>query len=550
MEDTFGKYESGGLRWIVREGYRDLTEIDFTKGGALEDKDENNVRIRGFVNFRGERLFVKAFKERDRFSPLLTLKELLFGHGAKREFKASRYLAKKEIDTPGVIALGLGPLTRSKAVIVFRNIDGASRLDDVFRDVSGGAKGGERGRLIGLLAEVTARLHAASFHHRDYHAGNILVEGRGNKKRLVVIDLHRSSFPRRMGGKRALKNIAAVCHSLKPGLNDGDIRGLLREYKKVRGEDSLEIENALKPIAGRISKMERRRLRSRTKRCFKNSSEFSAEKKGGITVYRRREADVEKLMGIIGEFSSGGGRILKEDRKAKIALFKWDGGDVCVKGYETLSIKEKIWAALGRSRGHVSWRSARGLAVRGFNTPLPLALVIVRRLCVPKKIYFVTESLGRARELDRFILSAFRESQNGKERLLADLAGMIGSLHRMGIYHRDLKGTNIGVMKEGKGYTFSLIDLDDVSFTSGVNARRRARNLSQLYLSTPKMMGAGDRRAFFERYLDAAGGGAGRENIKRGVGKIVRGEELLFVSDEGDVIEDGEKLFSELFGGE
>jgi len=437
---------------------------------------------------------------------------------------------------------------RSRAVIVFRSLDKSSNLDEVFRDLSGDPKKGEKGRLIGLLAEVTAKLHAASFHHRDYHAGNLLVEGRGDKGKLVVIDLHRSSFPRRMRGKRALKNIAAVCHSLTLYFGDGDIRELLREYKRIRGDDSFDIEGALKLIKGRISKMEVRRLKSRTKRCFKNSSEFSVKKGRNHVAYLRRETKVDKVMGFVEEFSRGYGRTLKDDKKARIALFKWDGGDVCVKGYETLSIKEKIWAAFGRSRGHVSWRSARGLAVRGFNTPLPLALVIVRRFFVPRKIYFVTESFRPARELDRFILGAFKESQNGKEGLLEALAGVIGSLHRMGIYHRDLKGTNIGVKREGGSYIFSLIDLDDVSFTSGVNVWRRARNLSQLYLSTPNMIGAGDRRAFFERYLSVTGGGAGREKIKRGVKKIVRGEELLFVSDEGDVIEDGEELFSELFG--
>lgn len=548
MEETFRKYESGGLKWIVREGYRDLINIDFTDGSVLKNVDENNVRIRGFVEFKGERLFVKAFKERDRFSPLLTLKGLIFGHGAKREFDASRYLAGKGIDTPEVIAVGLGPFLRSRAVIIFRVLDNASRLDEVFRDLSDDPQGSGRERLIGPLSEITARLHAASFHHRDYHAGNLLIKGGGKKDKLYVIDLHRSSFPRGMRGKRALKNIAAVCHSLSPGLDDGDIRELLKRYEEARGENSLEIEGALKFIKERISKMEGVRLKSRTRRCFKNSSEFSVEKKGGRTVYLMRGVCVDKLMGTIGEFSEGGGIMLKEDRKARVALFKWDGVDVCVKGYETLSIKEKIWAAVGRSRGHVSWRSARGLAVRGFNTPLPLALVIVRRFFVPGKIYFVTESLRPARELDRFILNAFKESQNGKEGLLAGLAGVIGSLHRMGIYHRDLKGTNIGVKKEGGGYIFSLIDLDDVSFTSGVNVRRRARNLSQLYLSTPKVIGAKDRKSFFERYLDAAEGAAERERIKREVKKIVRGEELLFVSDKGDVIEDGEDLFSELFG--
>jgi tRNA A-37 threonylcarbamoyl transferase component Bud32 len=547
MEETFNIYKAGGLKWIVREGYRDLTDLDFTGKGVLSQVDENNVRIRGFVNFRDEKLFVKVFKKRDRLSPLLILKALLFGHGARREFDASRYLDDRGVDTPGVIAVGVGSLLGLRAVIVFRSLNDAVRLDEVFQGFEDDSKKVEKGIYIKLLAQITAKLHSASFHHRDYHAGNILVLGRGKKANLNVIDLHRSSFPMGMRGGRALKNIAAVCHSLTPYLADGDIPALLREYKEMLGEDLFEIESALKFIKRQILKMEARRLKSRTKRCLKDSTEFSVEKGRGRVVYRRREVEIDRLMGLIEEFKGGGGTVLKEDKKAKIVLFKQDGGEVCVKGYGLSSIKDVIWTALGKSRGHVSWRSARGLAVRGFNTPLPLALVIFRRFYIPSEVYFITESLKPAVELDRFILSAFKTSQNGKEGLLTGLADVIGSLHEKGVYHRDLKGTNIGVKRERGDYTFALIDLDDVSFTAGVNLKRRARNLSQLYLSTPKMIGAGDRKAFFERYMNVTGGMIEGEKIKRGVMKKVKGEELLFVSENGDVIEDWKDLYFEVF---
>lgn len=556
MEEAFNRYEAGGLAWIVRAGYRGLTDLDFTGKGVLSDVDENNVRVRGFVNFGDERLFVKVFKKRDRLSPLLIVKALLFGHGARREFDASRYLSDRGVETPEVVALGVGSFWDLRAVIVFRSLDGALRLDEVFRGIDDGSQKFDKQTCIELLARITAKLHAASFHHRDYHAGNILLSGRGEKASLNVIDLHRSSFPRRMRRGRAVKNIAAVCHSLAPHLSDGDIRALLLEYKETRGKNLFEMESALKSIKRRILKMEVRRLKSRTRRCFKNSTEFSVEKKAGRVVYRRRETDIDRLMELVGEFKGGGGRVLKEDKKAKIALFKRDGGEVCVKGYDLSSIKEMVWATLGKSRGQVSWRSARGLFVRGFNTPLPLALVILRRFYIPFEVYLVTESLKPAVELDRFILSVFKTSQNGKEGLLTGLADVIGSLHEKGVYHRDLKGTNIGVKREGGGYSFFLIDLDDVSFTTGVNLKRRARNLSQLYLSTPKMIGAGDRRTFFKKYMDTIGditgdvtgrGGEG-EKIKRKVMNNVRGEKLLFVSERGDVIEDGRDLFVELFG--
>ncbi len=555
MEETFDKISAGGLSWFVREGYRDLVDLNFVDGGGLSNVDENTVRIRGFYNFRGERIFVKVFKKRSGVSPLTIFKRVIFGHSAKKEFDASRYLNKKGIDTPDVLAVGVGSLLRSDAVIVFKVLEDAPMLVDLFTkfdDATGAEK--ERGtELIRLVAQITAKLHVTSFHHRDYHAGNLLVEGvaDGGKPKLFVIDLHRSSFPRRMKGKRALKNIAAISHSLSFSSNDGNIQKLLGEYVKAIGDDSFEMddsEKALGVIKRRIGKMEKRRLKSRTKRCFKNSTEFFIKKEWGETIFGRKGIDIAKIVGLIGEFDGGGGRVLKNDKKAKIAMFPWGEEEICIKGYELSSIKERVWAMLRKSRGHISWWSARGLAVRGFNTPLPLALVIVKKFFVPNKIYFVTESLKPARELDRFILNAFKNSNDGKENFLTGLAKTIGTLHRMGIYHGDLKGTNIGVFEEGGDYTFALIDLDDVSFADGVTLRRRAKNLSQLYLSTPSIIGAGDREMFFREYLKISGGSAEGEKIKRDVMKIVRGEEFLFVSDTGDVIEDGGELFVEIFG--
>jgi tRNA A-37 threonylcarbamoyl transferase component Bud32 len=555
MEEAFNKISAGGLSWFVREGYRDLIDLNFVDGGVLSNVDENTVRIRGFFDFRDERIFVKVFKKRSGAVPLAIFKRVLFGHSAKKEFDASRYLNKKGIDTPDVLAVGVGPVLRSDAVIIFKVIENAPMLVDVLSGFDDDATGVEKGRyteLIRLVAQITAKLHVASFHHRDYHAGNLLVEGvAGGKPKLFVIDLHRSSFPRRMKGKRALKNIAAISHSLSFSSNDENIQKLLGEYVGAIGNDSLEIddsEKALGVIKRRIWKMEKRRLKSRTKRCFKNSTEFFVKKQWGETIFGRRGIDIAKIVGLIEEFDGGGGRVLKNDKKAKIVMLPWGEEEICIKGYELSSIKERVWAMFRKSRGHVSWWSARGLAVRGFNTPLPLALVIAKKLFIPSKIYFVTESLKPARELDRFILNVFKDNNNGKENFLTGLAKTISTLHKMGIYHGDLKRTNIGVFEEGGDYAFSLIDLDDVSFTDGVTSRRRAKNLSQLYLSTPSIIGAEDRVMFFREYLKISGGSAEGEKIKRGVMEIVRGEEFLFVSDTGDVIEDGGELFVEIFG--
>jgi len=202
------------------------------------------------------------------------------------------------------------------------------------------------------------------------------------------------------------------------------------------------------------------------------------------------------------------------------------------------------------SRGHRSWRAARGLFVRGFSVPAPIALLVRKKLGVPAAVYLVTDSIRRhaALELDRFILSIQTDGEI-LVRCVTAVARLLGSMHRMGIYHRDLKATNIAVRTspEGDQMELFLLDLDAVAFGDRVPVASMAKNLTQLHLSTPSVIGGDLRRLFFSEYRDMLGddGIAGR--VCERLPELIRGEDILYVSPEGDVTESAASLFQELF---
>lgn len=520
---------------------------------ALAESAENNVRIHGFLPREEARLFVKLFKE----APTTEcIKSLFFGHKAMREFRAGRYLAARGVRTPLVLAVGLERGGTGRAVLVFEEADGTESVHRLLEEQG-------MDRLPGLiegLSDVTAALHDAAFYHRDYHVGNLLAASSGEIGDLWVIDLHRASHPRSMSGRRGLENIADLLQSVTPDGDLGIIRQFLIQYRERRPDVSWELPEGIAYITRRIAARERRRFASRTKRCFKNSTDYVTTRSKKNILFARREAfedvgrDREKALNdvaaLVGRIGNGEGLVVKDDRKARVILLPEGEREVCVKAYERLPVWERMRALFRISRGHRSWRAARGLSIRGFLVPDPIALLIRRTCLIPTAVYLVTDSIRNhnARELDRFILSV-KDNRDDLTRCVESVAKLLGSMHRMGIYHRDLKATNIAVrMVNGDNrLDLSLLDLDAVTFGDRVPVDSMAKNLAQLHLSTPSVIDCGLRRLFFSEYR----GMLEDEDIGRRVCEalpgLVRGEDILYVSPVGDVCESAKAIFQELF---
>jgi tRNA A-37 threonylcarbamoyl transferase component Bud32 len=543
-EELYRTGKARGLFWTYRAGMEHLTCPDYAR--QLIAANENRVRLRGRYKTGGKTYFVKVFKEAGLGR---AVKSALLGHVAKKEFVASRYLTSRGIRTPDALAVGVAPRFEDRAVIVLREINGAVPVQGLFLK----ARPDERGKYLDAVAETTAALHRASFYHRDYHAGNLLAAADGaGAEPLWVIDLHRSSFPRDMSGARGLANIADMVHSLMPAMGRGDISRFLSRYRQGNPAARWDSAAAERVIEDRVRKIEARRVKSRTKRCFINSSSFFVSKSRMEIIYGRRGISPDEIGQLIGQFTRGEGRLVKKDKKASVALVKTDHTEICIKAYERLGFFGRIKAIFGRSRGHNSWRAAQGLSVRGFDVPRHLCLVIRRRLFIPQAVYLVTESMAPRLEMGRFIVRNLADGpRDAPARFAASLGTLIGVLHRAGIYHRDLKSTNIAADNKGGDYSFAFLDLDSVAFSRSVSMTRRAKNLSQIYLSCPGVITAGARKVFFEAYISASaasGGQGAKKTLARLVGDLVKGKDIRYVSDGGDVVEDAHGLYKELWG--
>ena len=219
-------------------------------------------------------------------------------------------------------------------------------------------------RVLGLHADLEAR----EVFHPDLHGGNLIVRTREAGDEFTLVDLHairllgrcRRGLPwwrERMRAKLAFslwklldrREFEAVLEKLAPGLE-------ARLLEKVHD-------------------MERRRLRSRSRRCVLRSSGFRLDRRGAWRVWRRREVPCPELIALADSGVSGPQRLRVDGELLEVCVWRrsWPG-----------------WLS--------EWKNLHALGVRGVPVPRAHACLSRRRLGGRCEAVLVTEDL---RDLQR-----------------------------------------------------------------------------------------------------------------------------------------------------
>lgn len=216
----------------------------------------------------------------------------------------------------------------------------------------------------------------------------------------------------------------------------------------------------------------------------------------------------------LGELMRGGGfRTLKDEARTRAGLLSGpDGAPVFVKLVRTESWTRGLVAAARGSRVRRWLRGAAMLGAAGFNRPVPLAALEVRRAGAVRESYLVCAALGEASVLSRVVLGDGTVDLRRRRSLLGAVAREVRRLHDAGLYTRDLQETNL--MVEGRaGATPRIwfVDLEDFRRVRAVSWRRRLLNLVHLDRSLGRFLTRPARLRFLHDYLD----GDARERAAR-----------------------------------
>jgi len=549
--DTKPTYvQAGDIRWLVAEGFAAvLASLDWQGTRDLKSFPErwlvkdNTVRTVAHLPDPavpdGPGYFVKRYKFR---SFKEKLKHLVVPTKAMQEWRICGDLRASGIPTCEVLAAGEG---RKRALLreAFLISQEIPHTVELKKFVLGRGwherEGNYKEQLVEELACLTGRLVRLGYYHRDFHAGNILIQPDSPRGyRLFVLDLH-SVRKRKLRPRHVLRMLSMLANSTDlPGVTPADrLRFLvlfLRTWKGVGRVARGEVLWWAGQVESKRKVLHTRHMRSRTRRCLVQSTLFTRHNYGAYYVHRRRDFPVESackaaelhMQTLAGR--DAGCCLCKEGDRTAVTLCPCDSvppfevnrpaephqlreGVVCVKSFSHRSLGDRLKDVFRfRSRARQAWIGLSGFAARGLPAAKPLALLERRNRLGAGPDFLIMEALSDTCTLHQFAERPLRQDE--RRALTEALARLLNELFDKAVYHPDLKPTNVLVQDVGGEVKLWLVDMARVRFQSHGAKRRWIRYLSQLNAGLPLRITMLDRM----RFLRMCSGGEwdGQERLR------------------------------------
>lgn len=151
------------------------------------------------------------------------------------------------------------------------------------------------------------------------------------------------------------------------------------------------------------------------------------------------------------------------------------------------------------------------LIERGVPTLQPVAALAERAGPFLQRSFLVTEQLDARPMFELWEKEIFPAGNPPARRrkIMADVARLVARMHAAGVFHRDLKSSNILIRPDGAPV---IADLDGVRLLPRVTYRQRVRDLARLSTSLVPLANIADRYVFLKEYIGAYGAG---DDLKR-----------------------------------
>jgi hypothetical protein len=228
--------------------------------------------------------------------------------------------------------------------------------------------------------------------------------------------------------------------------------------------------------------------------------------------------------------------LVKNSPEVRVSILKEEGERISLKQFCYPHFWGRVKEYFRRSKGLKAWTAANGLRARGIPTLKPLALVERKGWMGLKESFLFMEAPAIDLEMDRYVLTGF-EGLERKRSFVRAFARWLDGLHRMSVYHKDMKTCNILVSEKGEAWNFHLLDFEDIQTDEKVDRKRLFRNFLQLNTSTPRVMTKVDRFRFFKEYLRLNPIVKDERAFLRGLMVESRRRGLVYVSPNGVVTE-------------
>jgi len=551
MDRVAKVYDAHGIRWQVRSAYAPIFLAAQTPDPRrllrsstkhiIKRSDARIIFASSLASAEGELPVVIKIYRHAKIGDWL--KANLLGSKARREWAITNAAVERGLNTVIPVAYGerrrLGIL-RESYLLTVRLFDCVT-LEEILFSEDGTLRAGAAARreIIVLLARLLRRMHDSGIYHRDLHPGNFLVEtSASGGRRLYLLDLHRASARKSLGISQRIRSLAQF--NMFASISLGKSERLLF-FNAYFGDDRPWRDRKralLKTLDARTRAMRWRLWRRREYRCLSSNKYFLRLRCGGYNGFAARSewrGEMAQLL-LSPETVRDGGTLIKESRSKalweKEMVIRGNRYDLFIKQYK----KRRGWWGLTYlwrpSKALRSWKGAYALLIRRINCVHAIA-AMEERLSGRRlgNAYFISYKLGGVDNLNRAAgyTAASRKTAPGEmSEMIRGLALFLRKIHDLGVFHGDMKATNILVQrKSGGGFTFYLSDLDFLRTRLRLPRRCAARNLSQINASMRDLstVGLWERRRFLLEYLGPARRGELRgwwRSISRRTGRKLR----------------------------
>jgi tRNA A-37 threonylcarbamoyl transferase component Bud32 len=488
------RFEASGLAWCAapadaellrREIAQRLDALERAPGAAVLKHNLLRTVLRVPLP-DGRRVIVKRYRTAGLAD---ALKYLLVPSRARTEWRVGRALERAGLDTSVPLAFAegrRGPWLRA-AALVAREIDPGERLDAWLDRLPTP----ERDAWLGLLAERVRRLHDAGFAHRDLHAGNLLLGGTPAPLRLHVIDLHSVRRRRRVSQRARWRDLVKLLHSLRHFTTPAERLRLAERYAQAAPANTrvgrLAAQGALAArLDDALARLERVRLRSRSRRCLVRSTRFDLVRVAGCRVHHLRSLAAADAVALAGS----------ADAEARLGA----------RALRVVRFREPWWARLrGRTRARAVWLAGNGLRVRGVESAEPLALVLPGPGAALRDACVVLEDLGAERRADRVLAARLGGPPAAgraalRRALVLAAAAQLRRLHAAGVEPVDVGASHWLVLGPPEAPRLAYAGDGRVRFPRRLSRRRRMASLARLAASLPACVSRTDRLRFLRAY--------------------------------------------------
>ena len=198
-------------------------------------------------------------------------------------------------------------------------------------------------------------------------------------------------------------------------------------------------------------------------------------------------------------------RALKRSAETAVTAVDVAGHSLCVKEFRCRGRLRALKDLVRPSPAWRSWKAGRAMRSLGLPAPRCLAIVLRRAADLAGSSFLVMERLADVLGVDHYVRRQLRAMPFDRRRaLVLEAAALMRRLHEKGVWHSDLKASNLLVRERGEGWEFFLVDLAAVRVGCAVAVRERVKSLAQLHASVPLTVSRTNRLRFFRAYASEA----------------------------------------------